>query len=449
MRLPKNYFLSARFTTTFLLVVVILFLFNFNLDVFKAGAQIGAIGNGNVGYVSRWVDSLIVSFTASPGTFYLGQPEAFSTVVTGSVAGTTNYSIWWDCNYNDPLGADPTPTVDEANVVCGDPDVFDSCNVNQPLGNKCDNHGPLSGSDSYTTPGYAYSTPGPKRPFVIVERGGSTVMKLLPSAVTVIDITPSVSSTTVTVSNSTYCGSGVHANVSGLYSDPLGTSGDAYEILIDNNLTSNPNVPAEFSAMNPEWESGTISTTILNNGTFSHNTPLCPVNDATNITLNTTDARPQLACQIVWATTYTAWARVRNSGGTWSSWARMSTYINGTNPPVAQTSWLTPPHRFPQTGFGFTPPSPSVNSPVTFTDTTSFSGSSIGQTWTWTFNGGTPVAPACNGTSTCQGPHSVTYATAGVWPATLTAGDNAGSCPNTQDINVQAALPRWREVAPR
>src|SRR3989344_8970076 len=103
MRLLNNSSLSARFTTTLLLLVIFLFFFNFNFDVFKAGAQSTQItGNGNVGYIVKFVDTLTltVSFSASPGTVNLGTPTNLGVVVDGSVTGTINYNIWWDCSYN-------------------------------------------------------------------------------------------------------------------------------------------------------------------------------------------------------------------------------------------------------------------------------------------------------------------------------------------------------------
>ncbi len=55
----NNGILSPRLTTTFLLAIILLFLFNFNFDIFRAGAAVGPIvGQGNVGYIVKFVDSL-------------------------------------------------------------------------------------------------------------------------------------------------------------------------------------------------------------------------------------------------------------------------------------------------------------------------------------------------------------------------------------------------------
>ena len=251
--------------------------------------------------------------------------------------------------------------------------------------------------------------------------GASAILNVIPS--------PTVSNTTVEVNNSIYCNIGVHATVSGTYTDPGGNSMTAYEIQIDDD--SDP------LSGNPEWESGVISVSIPNNGIFS--------NSASNCNVSNPDASPQLACQMTWNTIYRAWARVRNSLGSWSQWILMSIYCNSGSCGPA-TSWQTARHefpRFPEPVFNSSPSSPSVNSPVRFTDATIFDPASVGRGWSWTFTGGNPSS------RNNQGPHSITYSAAGSHAATLIASDDVGSCTVTKTINVQRSIPRWREVAPR
>ncbi len=254
--------------------------------------------------------------------------------------------------------------------------------------------------------------------------------------------TPSVSNMTVTVNNGYYCSAGVHATVSGIYTDPGSLNAINYQAMIDNDLVSDPNVAS--ASMNPEWESGTVPVAITSGSTFSSSTSNCPVNNSTNVTLNPTDTRPQTTCQMVWNTTYTAWGRVQNSSGVWSPWVKMSTYINGVNPPASQASWTTPVHAFPQTAFTYSPASPVSGSPVTFTDSTVFAPSSSGKTWSWNFGTGVPT-PAGTGT---QGPYSVVFTGNGSFPVSLTATDNAGSCTYQNNLYIGQKLPQWREVAP-
>ena len=117
----------------------------------------------------------------------------------------------------------------------------------------------------------------------------------------------------------------------------------------------------------------------------------------------------------------------------------------------ALTSWTTPVHAFPVASSSYAPPNPAINYPVTFTDKSTFcNGSgpcgalSTNRTWSWNFGGGSP------GTANTQGPINVTFPAIGVYTVNLTSGDNAGSCPATPVLlNVQKAIPKWREVAPR
>lgn len=446
----KNIFASFTFSTTLLLAVIIVFFFNFNVDVFKAGAAGGyVIGQGTPGFIVKFVDdlTLTVSFSSSPGLFVAGQPESFSAVVGGTVTGTTNYNIWWNCNYNNPIGSDPTPTVAEANSFCGAPNLVNNCSSNQALGFKCDNHGPVSGTDSYTTPGYAYMTGGSKRPFVIVERGPLTAMSVLSTSVNVISI-PAVSNLSVSVSNSRYCSSGVHATVAGVYSNATGDAGDAYEVIINGgaDIGTDPNTVLP----NSEWESGTVAGVIPNGGNFSASTP-APCNIANS------DTSPQSLCQMDFGTTYTAWARVR-SGTYWSPWIKMSLYSNSGGAPVGALNWSTPAHPFPNivnrgSEFAISPSSPQVGSLVTFVEPNNvFSGAAAFSSRSWNFGDGTAQVNVYNAPAVLGGTNqSHTYNTKGSYLIRYTAEDDVGVCSVDllQNISVQATLPKWREVAPR
>lgn len=156
--------------------------------------------------------TLNVSLIASPGTIDIGQPVDLGTVVDGTVTGTINYNIWWDCSYNTG-GSDPTPTVAEAQVACGDPDLVNNCS-NQSLGYKCDGQLPSSGQGSRTI-SYTYLTSGSKRPIVIVERGGLSAFGLASAGVTVNSTTPVVSAVTLTEPN--YCQAGPGGTINWMF----------------------------------------------------------------------------------------------------------------------------------------------------------------------------------------------------------------------------------------
>lgn len=132
-----------------------------------------------------------------------------------------------------------------------------------------------------------------------------------------------------------------------------------------------------------------------------------------------------------------------NSFGLASSWTNMS-LCTGPGCIAGGVRWRTPLHAYPAPDFTFIPPNPAVGSAVTFTDATVFDPSSGGKNWSWSFGGGSP------GSATGQGPHGNTYSTSGSYAATLTVSDNAGgSCSKIRTINVQNAIPRWREILPR
>lgn len=260
---------------------------------------------------------------------------------------------------------------------------------------------------------------------------------------------PVLSGITTTVTNSNYCGSGIHAAVSGTYTDPSGRPGDTLQVMINGgaDINTDPNTSPDATgvnpAVNPEWRRS-YPQVIPNSTTFNVSAQSCNVSN-----LDDSPTTIQDNCQMTWGTSYTAWARVRNDFGAWSSWTRMGFYVNG-GAPISQNTWPTPAHSFPTASFTFAPVGPATNVPVVFTDTSSFCGGgscgalSTGRTWSWVFNGGNPASRAT------QGPHSVTYSTIGSWLATLTVSDNAGSCPAyNQTVNVQRPLPRWREIAPR
>ncbi|MDP3697212.1 MAG: PKD domain-containing protein [Candidatus Taylorbacteria bacterium] len=131
-----------------------------------------------------------------------------------------------------------------------------------------------------------------------------------------------------------------------------------------------------------------------------------------------------------------------NSLGLASSWTDQTSCV-GSGCIVGGVRWQTPLHAYPATDFTFSPFFPAVGSVVTFTDATVFDPSSGGKQWNWYFGGGSP------GTANLQGPHGNTYSTSGAYAATLIVSDNAGTCSKVKTVNIQKALPQWREVLPR
>ena len=320
-----------------------------------------------------------------------------------------------------------------ATIVCGvlPAPALGTCSSNT-VGYKCEGVNPSSVSSVV----HLYSTAGTFRAKAIIERATATPAEGSADIV-LLDSIPAVADTIVSVSNGAFCSFGVHATVNWNYSDPAGSPQSAYEVQIDDD--------ADPLSGQPEWESGTVA----GSGT-SASTTIC--NSANPI------ASPQTACRMNWNTVYHAWARVQNVSGQWSPWTLMNTYINGavcngvqcspSGAPV--TSWTTPIHRFPNPDFSSSPPAPTVDSPVTFTELAgTFSGSTFAN-WNWNFGDGTPVVNQSDPTPPL-GPVSTThvYTDTGTYNVVFTAQDDVGSCSETHQVILQAPVPLWKEVAPR
>ena len=158
--------------------------------------------------------------------------------------------------------------------------------------------------------------------------------------------------------------------------------------------------------------------------------------------------------KLAFNTVYYARVMVWNSTGAASGWTSMSA-CNGypSSPGGCQpgnTRWRTPVHAWPDNrsalNYGpiWAPLNPGAGTPVQFSDRTNFAVGSSGQNWSWIFTGGNPAS------ATGQVPPTVTYATTGLYNVAITSGDDVGSCTNnTTQINIQGAIPTWREIIPR
>jgi len=100
---------------------------------------------------------------------------------------------------------------------------------------------------------------------------------------------------------------------------------------------------------------------------------------------------------------------------------------------------FTTSHAFPNSNFTFSPTLPSAEEEVTFTDTTTFATGSTSQSWSWDFGD--------TATSSQQHPVHV-YQENGAYTVTLSAGDDAGSCPVQKNVNIALPFPEWQEISP-
>lgn len=223
---------------------------------------------------------------------------------------------------------------------------------------------------------------------VIVERDIATPAEARTS-VTISSPPPSASGVIVTPPN--YCASGPAATVSWTYSDPMGSPQSAYQVQIDNNA----------SFVSPEVNSGKV---LSGSTAYFSGTGILQFNTNYNVRV------------MVW-----------NSSDTSSPWS-------------STVGFSTPNYAYPQVGFSFFPANPPINEPVQFTDATTFYAPGPAA-WNWLFGDA--------GSSALQNP-THTYTTQGSYGATLTATDNASqSCSLTKPVNIQQAIPVWKEVAPR
>lgn len=63
----KKSFSSTLFTTTLLLLAIIIFLFNLNFEAFwiETQATTQVIGEGHIGYLARWITGTLSTFSDS------------------------------------------------------------------------------------------------------------------------------------------------------------------------------------------------------------------------------------------------------------------------------------------------------------------------------------------------------------------------------------------------
>lgn len=254
---------------------------------------------------------------------------------------------------------------------------------------------------------------------------GEGTPKFIPKWIGSVLVPPAVSNVTTRVSDIIYCLAGVHASIEGTAE---GSNLTAYEAQIDDD--SDP------LAGNPEWESGTVFTDIPSGSLITAGPSSCNP--------SASDATPQTQCQMDWNTTYRAWMRVQNSGGTWSSWTQMSQFCNGSNC-SAKNRWTTPAHSFPSVNFNSVPTTPTVGSPATFTDATTYGPGSSNHSWSWNFGGGSPTPVNTN----LQGPYEVIFPSQITYQVTLTATDDVGSCSIAKPVVLKKPLPKWIEILPR
>ena len=217
---------------------------------------------------------------------------------------------------------------------------------------------------------------------------GSTVVNVSPLS----NQPPSASN--LRVSQPDYCLSGPAGTFSWTFtdSDP-GDTQSAYQVQADNN--------SDFSS--PEDDSGKVTS-----NSNSYATILGKLN---------------------YNNTYYWRLRVWDSKDVSSNW-------------ISGPSFTTPVHAYPSIDFSWTPQIPGVNEDVLFTDKSTVYGGASKQSWSWTFQSGSPAA------SNEESP-TVKFSSIGEKTITLRVADSDGfSCPGSKTLNAEFPLPKWKEIAP-
>lgn len=236
-------------------------------------------------------------------------------------------------------------------------------------------------------------------------------------------VSPPNNPSSVTATIPDYCVSGPAITIGWTYSDPNGSIQQSYQVQIDNN--SNFNSPEVDSCLPA---SGTCAAGNSSTAYFTGQGVL---------QLNTR---------------YYARVKVWNSFDLESNWVEMSSCVGDCQSNGNGNNWKTPNFPYPQTDFYWSAngilnnPSPPLDKPVTFTDTTVFGTGGGNNNVSWVFgDGGT----SNNNNAGSSVDH--TYITEGSYSVILTAKDNANqSCSKTKGpLIIQKPIPKVREVAPK
>jgi hypothetical protein len=332
--------------------------------------------------------TLSVTLTATPssGTAPLTGVVLRATVA-GTATGTINYTFY--CDRSDT-----------------------GTNVTLPYSHKLDGTNTNPYSAPATTCDSVYTTAGTYTAKVIVERGGLARESRV--SVTVNNNVPTADTFNSSFSN--WCLPNVACFFSWRYFDSDGDAESRFDFQVDTD--SSFNLPRIVDRTYPGLNnpSGTV-----NNQQISVVPP------------------PPSTEQMTYGTTYYWRVRVWDSQGADSGWLPQ--------PPLV----ITAIHRYPICNFTWLPKYPNPTEDVQFTDTStcfddnpsgSDCSSATGDSFIWTITNGNPAG------SVLENPLSI-FSSFGNSNVTLTVTDSDGySCSNTQSININFPLPRWKEIKP-
>jgi hypothetical protein len=148
---------------------------------------------------------------------------------------------------------------------------------------------------------------------------------------------------------------------------------------------------------------------------------------------------------LAWNTKYYWRVKVKDDSGNWSDWC------------PSACNFTTPSHAYPTPDFNWSPPNPSAEENVQFTDNSiCYDGVPGGSACTkpndnysWTFTGPGTVNYDDPLTPTLENP-VVSFSDPGNWTVKLEVTDSGGfMCLVTKNVNVSLPLPEWKEIIPK
>ena len=390
MEKSRNNFLSFRFTTTLLLLVISFVLFNIN---FNAGAAIGQIyGEGTVGFLAKWITPVLYRLTVTKAGTGTGTVISNPAGVDCAPACPSDFG---DFGWNTVVDLTATPTVGS---------YFAGWNGGGCLG-------------PGTPPGTCQITMAADTPVT------ATFTLVIP---------PTVSGVSLLEAN--YCNPGPIHTLDWNYTDTNTPSSpqNGYQVQVDNN--------SDFSSPTLDTCPGGPPNGTCGGGGNSQTYPISQGDLAFNTIY--------YVRVMVWNSygVASSWGYMATCTGTPSGPSGCQAGNTSWRTPVNAYPDVNPSNY----DFLISPSAPSKGSPVQFTDRTNFyDGANPSQhDYLWDFGDGNSCTG--NGNSNCKDPVN-TYVDEGTYFVTLVVTDDNGySCTTipAKQVNVSKEIPIWKEVRP-
>ncbi|HOX29695.1 MAG TPA: hypothetical protein P5080_00330 [Candidatus Paceibacterota bacterium] len=307
--------------------------------------------------------TLSVDVVAAPDSGSAPLNVVLTGTVSGTAAGTINYTVWFDCN-------DSCSTVAGCLIACG---AWDDKEDGSSAAVKTLNH--------------TYAAAGLYVPKMIVERESLAASE---SATVTVSVSNDPPAADTLVFQNDFCASGLATIFSWNYSDPENNPQAHCQVQVDDD--------PDFSS--PADDSGKI--------------------------ISSSNSYATLASKLQYDTAYYWRLKVWDSQGQESGW-------------ITGTGFTTPLHGYPSVDFSLSPADPKVDDIVTYTDDTQVFGGATFASRSWVIQGAVP------NTSVAE-TFTVVYPVKGNYTTKLTVTDSSGyTCSLEKNIMVKKSIPDWEE----